>query len=374
MFFFKRSKKVLILPVNTGGTIFYIRDAIRSLNYEPQIITFTKHPFGYEKNKFIFNQNSNFLERELRKIFALRYYFLCKNIIFNYGRTIFMQEFINKESKYFYLKIMQNFYYKIMQRIEISINKLLDNRLIFIYSGDDARQSEYCLKNFFISPAHYLRHTSYYTESKDNIKRNNIKIINKIAYSIYSVNPDIMNVLPKRTKFLPYPYRLESDSYNIKNNKTLKIAHVPSHRGVKGTKLIIDKIKNLKINKPELNINLTILENIDHSELLRKLEDFDLVIDQILVGWYGSIAVESMAKGIPVMAYLRNKDMKFVPIKMQKDMPIINISINNLEKKIIEFCKFDQEELFNLSKRSKEFVRNWHSLNYCAESLKDDLF
>jgi len=366
-------KRVLILPVNTGGTIFYIKESIKLLNYQTDILTFTTHPFGYQKNKIIFKSSNNFFIRELKKILSLRYYFFYKNIVFNYGRTIFYREPIDKRTNIIFLNFIKNLYYLFMQKIEISIIKFLNNRVIVIYSGDDARQGDYCLKNYDISPAHNLLGTSYYSKYKDQIKINNINKMNQIAYSIYALNPDIINVLPKRCKFMPYPYIEKSSFKKSTFSKVIKILHVPSHKGVKGTEMISKELKKLKYNKPELNFEFTILENINHFELLETLKEYDLVIDQILVGWYGSIAVEALSKGIPVMAFLRKKDMKLLPKGMATDIPIINISKVNLNNKIIEFCKFTNKEKLALSKESKMFVQKWHSIDYCAGLLKNDL-
>lgn len=370
---FKRSRRVLILPVNTGGSIIFLQEALKLLNFDAEILTFSKHPFGYKKNKIIFKKNTNFMNREIKKVLALRFYFYSKYIIFNYGRTIFTIESFEDKKNFLLLRRVQNIYYLMMQKIEIFINKLLNNKIIIIYTGDDARQSNYCLNNYDISPAHSLSGTSYYSDKKNKIKKFNIRNMDKIADSIYAHNPDIMNVLPKRTIFLPYPYR-----YNISKAKKeypfekINILHVPSHRGVKGTEIIINQINNLKKNKPDLEINFTILENINNLKLLKILDSFDLVIDQVLVGWYGSIAVESMARGIPVMAYIRESDLHFIPSQMQLDLPIINVSKDNLNKKIIEFSNLNKEEYMDLSNNSIAYVKKWHSIELCAKYLIDD--
>ena len=46
-------------------------------------------------------------------------------------------------------------------------------------------------------------------------------------------------------------------------------------------------------------------------------------MDQLFAGWYGGVAVEAMALGKPVLAYIRDEDLKFVPSKMASDLPIV---------------------------------------------------
>src|SRR6058998_2007963 len=48
-------------------------------------------------------------------------------------------------------------------------------------------------------------------------------------------------------------------------------------------------------------------------------ETADLLVDQLLTGWYGAVAVEMMALGKPVVCYLREDDLKFIDSRMRAD-------------------------------------------------------
>ena len=75
-------------------------------------------------------------------------------------------------------------------------------------------------------------------------------IIDKYADLIYSVNPDLMHYLPKRTKFLPYTCinLVDSKAVYVGNNEQLHIVHAPTNRLIKGTEHITRAIKKLKKN------------------------------------------------------------------------------------------------------------------------------
>ena len=91
------------------------------------------------------------------------------------------------------------------------------------------------------------------------------------------------------------------------------------------------------------------------------------------MGWYGAFAVESMAKGIPVMAFIRKSDSYYLPSGMLSDLPIINVSKDNLNKKIIEFSKLSKKGFMDLSNKSIAYVKKWHSIELCSEYLIGDL-
>jgi hypothetical protein len=60
------------------------------------------------------------------------------------------------------------------------------------------------------------------------------------------------------------------------------------------------------------------------NEAARRIyEKADLLVDQLLAGWYGGVAVEFMALGKPVVCYLRESDLRFLPEAMRRQIPII---------------------------------------------------
>jgi hypothetical protein len=84
-----------------------------------------------------------------------------------------------------------------------------------------------------------------------------------------------------------------------RNPAKLIVAHAPTNRAIKGSNFIIDAINHLK--KKGLDIDLLLLENLSHDNLLRNLKTADIAIDQLLVGAYGVFAAEAMAMGIPTI-------------------------------------------------------------------------
>ncbi len=53
------------------------------------------------------------------------------------------------------------------------------------------------------------------------------------------------------------------------------------------------------------NIRFEIIENKPNKEAIEIYKKADIVIDQVLVGWYGAFAVEVMKMGKPVAVFIR---------------------------------------------------------------------
>ncbi len=64
------------------------------------------------------------------------------------------------------------------------------------------------------------------------------------------------------------------------------------------------------------------IENLTHEEALNEYSKIDVLVDQLLAGWYGGLAVEVMSLGKPVVAYIREEDLDFIPKKMKEDISL----------------------------------------------------
>ena len=127
--------------------------------------------------------------------------------------------------------------------------------------------------------------------------------------------------------------KLKPKSFSNKKSNTLKILHAPNHRATKGTDFIIKSINKLK--KDGYKIDLKIVENKSNQDVIKAIMEADIVIDQIIVGWYAMFAIEAMALEKPVICYLREDFLDLYEYKgliKKNEFPIINCNFKNLEK------------------------------------------
>ena len=78
--------------------------------------------------------------------------------------------------------------------------------------------------------------------------------------------------------------------------------HAPSHRGVKGTERVVEAVEQLR--GEGIPLELELVEGRPHAEARKAYERADILVDQLLVGWYGAVAVELMALGRPVVCFM----------------------------------------------------------------------
>lgn len=87
------------------------------------------------------------------------------------------------------------------------------------------------------------------------------------------------------------------------SHSPLIFLHCPSNRGLKGTEHIIQAAEELQAEGYELS--LIILEKMPHECVLEAMSRADVIVDQLLIGWYGMVSIEAWALRKPVICYIR---------------------------------------------------------------------
>ena len=113
------------------------------------------------------------------------------------------------------------------------------------------------------------------------------------------------------------------------------------------------------------------MENIPNTQALKMYAQADLVVDQVLIGWYGAFGVEVMKMGKPLAVFIRDEDLKFIPKQMAADLKeaIININPSNIEQ-VLEHYIHNPEMLMFKAAAGLDYVNNWHAPEYAAGMTK----
>ncbi len=117
-------------------------------------------------------------------------------------------------------------------------------------------------------------------------------------------------------------------------------------------------------------IELVLVEGAPRAEARRALERADVVVDQLLTGWYGGIAVEAMALGNPVVAHLEPDDVARVPTKLAEEIPIVRATPESIESVLRELLT-QPERLEELGRAGRQFVERWHDPRRVAQTTRD---
>ena len=375
----RKNYKVLHAPTTVGGNPSGLSNALKKLEIFSESLTLYQNQYNYPVDHVLFSSKDSFFKKELKRLLYI-VFFACKYdvIHYNYGTTLATplppsqasnadQGFIRRTFGYIY-----SYYTLVIQFFELNFLKVLGKKLFVTYQGDDARQGDYSLKHFKFSIASQVD-SSYYSQESDAFKAYLIRRLDRYCEQIYSVNPDLLHVLPARAKFIPYSHVFMEDwtpHYTQLDNRSLRIGHAPSHRKVKGTNLILEALERLAAQGHDFEFIL--VEGMSYAEAKKIYETVDVLIDQIFAGWYGGLAVEAMALGKPVIVYIRDGDLKYIPKEMADDLPFIQANPENLAEKLLRVIEMPRTELLTLAKKSRAYVQKWHDPLRIATTIQQD--
>lgn len=161
------------------------------------------------------------------------------------------------------------------------------------------------------------------------------------------------------------PLRMDIEQFvpaysNPTKDKPL-IVHAPSHRGNKGTEVILREIKKIKCP-----YEFELVEGRAQQEAFDIYRKADIIVDQIGAGTYGVLSIEGMALGKPVMTYISEEMRESLP----KSLPIVNIEPDNLTEKLTTLLE-DGKLRETLGKQGREYVEKYHDYRKNGEMLKD---
>lgn len=144
--------------------------------------------------------------------------------------------------------------------------------------------------------------------------KKNSCIVNRYADNIFVSTPDLLEWVPDAI-WVPNPKATEGysapDVSNEQKTDSIIIAHAPTNRDVKGTQYIVDAVDHLR--QEGLKIELRVLEGLPHDQVIREFSKADIIIDQLLLGWYGVVTIEGMSLKKPVCVYIRDDLTRFIP-------------------------------------------------------------
>jgi glycosyltransferase involved in cell wall biosynthesis len=86
-----------------------------------------------------------------------------------------------------------------------------------------------------------------------------------------------------------------------------------------------------QLKEKGLPVELVLLENVPAEKMRSLYESCDIVVDQVLYGWYGKVSIEAMALGLPAVCFI---DPQWLPYR--PDMPIVNADPSSLVGKLTE--------------------------------------
>ena len=120
------------------------------------------------------------------------------------------------------------------------------------------------------------------------------------------------------------------------------VVHAPSDRRVKGTHYVLEAVDRLQ--RSGIAVELRLVEGLTRDAAVPLYADGDVFVDQLIAGWYGGAAVEAMALGRPVIAFIREDDLSLIPEAMRDELPVVNATPETIDGSLRKLVEATAEE------------------------------
>ncbi|MDX6485731.1 MAG: hypothetical protein QOF43_884 [Gaiellaceae bacterium] len=139
------------------------------------------------------------------------------------------------------------------------------------------------------------------------------------------------------------------------------VLHAPSSRARKGTEHVVAACA-------ALDVDLEIVEGLDHREAFERYRNADLIVDQLNAGWYGVFAIEAMALGKPVVTFLHEEAVRRTEEAFGLRVPIVGTTKETLVESLRPLVE-SAEERRRVGAASRAYVEEVHDVERMTDRL-----
>jgi hypothetical protein len=342
--------RVLHLPDLVGGHPTALSEGERMLGAQSKVLSYAASPFGYAADIALTKQDGNLVQRWTERFAAfLRIRKQFDVFHFNFGRSL-----LTANSGRLLLADLP-FYPS--DAVKVMTFQGSDARLAYDASltaslDEEARRGQPI--GAFADPRA--------VEARNRIIRKTIDKAARHCSRFFALNPDLMDFLPREmTEFFPYavapPPGMSAPLQSWQGRtRPLHFVHLSTNRVLKGTGLIESALERASSG---LGITYEIIHRQPRETALARLRTADVVVDQMVLGWYGAAAVEALSLGKPVITHISERQAALAPQALAADLPFIQADHLQLDAVIRSLVK-DREQLDPLAAKGRAFAARWH--------------
>ena len=329
---------VLHFPTTIGGNPPALAAAERSIGLDSTCISDVRYSMGYEADTFLCPDGAGPLQRAMSRCLAGRRLASQYDLVhFNGGQTCLNRYGLG---------------------LDLPLWRRRGARLFMTFQGGDIRP----LSVLFPERARSLR-----GRVSESCRRRFLRRATRWCEQLFCLNPDLLRHV-EGAQFLPYcsvdpAIHLPSER---EPSQRLRIVHAPTSRGVKGS----EHVFNAREVLGEEDYDWRMLEGISREDVLRELDQADVVIDQFRIGWYGAFAVEAMARAIPTICWINEADLALTPPGFASALPLVRADGENLVD-VLRELKEDPSDRKRIGNASRDFTVEYHDPARIASAMAE---
>jgi hypothetical protein len=348
--------KVLHTPVNVGNQPWTLSRAERALGISSDVVVnFSTWP-GYPADRVLGKQRTrNPIDLARRLSFGVVAPFRYDILHYYFGRSLLVWDDLGGPLR--------------LPFVDARVARALGRKILFTLQGCDVRLAGESNRRNPVTMCRIVDGCANYANCIariDERRRQLIERVLPIADRVFFLNPELGHYVPGAT-FLPYANVAveEIAAAPASRRARPRVLHAPSDDGIKGSPAIEAALGRLARH---YDFEYVPVRGKPHHEAMKLYADADLVIDQVLAGWYGGFAVETMSMAKPVVCYLREEDLGFLPDAMRADLPVLGVDSRRLVEDLAQIFE-RRNEWPDFGEAARRYVLRWHNPRRIAAAM-----
>jgi hypothetical protein len=215
---------------------------------------------------------------------------------------------------------------------EVPLLKRMGRRVVAHFRGCEARNRE---ENMRLHPGMNICQVCDYNAkvctSAVSLRRR--RLAERWADVTLVTTPDMLDFMPAATVssfFAPADIE-QSYSEPWDGSRPLKLVHVTNHPGIEGTERIRQAVEAVRARG--FQIEFLHLSDVSRTEVMHALQEADLAIGKMKMGFYANSQIESMVCGVPTITWIRPEFMS----DALRESGFIICHLDDLESKLVAY-------------------------------------
>ena len=333
----RKKPRILHAPTNIAGIAGLLARAQRDLGYDAESVQYVAHSYAFETDRTLnVGRDDSLLKKAVGAggfaLEAIRRYDVFH---LYFGNTLFPYPYP-----------------------DLPVLRALGKKIVFHFCGCEVRNRAITLEKYALSGcSECVTKVCLGKRHPDPSK----------ADAVFVSTPDLLEFVPGATlmpgpvdlaKWTPRPPRTTP----VTPDDPVRILHAPSDREIKGTRYLLHAIERLKA--AGYPVELMTLEGVPHDRVAEFCDRADIAVDQLMIGAYGTVSIEMMAKGVPVVCRIRDDLREHYPA----DLPIVSADPESVYS-VLEGLVTHPETWGDYGSRGVDYVTREHEMHEVARRV-----
>ncbi|MDY5589224.1 MAG: hypothetical protein SPF30_04635 [Arcanobacterium sp.] len=242
-------------------------------------------------------------------------------------------------------------------RAEIAQLKQAGIHVALLFHGSDIRQAQLHVSTVANSP---LGARGEYWDHVRAIASRNVQLAEEFEGPVFVSTPGLVPHAP-HSIWLPLAVAVQRYATDrpLLHREVPVVLHAPSNPLMKGTAAIEPVLHQLDA---EGLIEYRRLVGVPHTQMPEFIADADVIVDQVVLGDYGVLAIEALAAGRLVLGNV--SDAK----QVLPELPIVDVTVATLEKQLREIVAH-RAAYQELAESGAKFAHAYHDGTRAAKVL-----